>query len=279
MKLKDFLRLAANPAALQRHLELRRVRKLPRFQPATVRHLMGAPFELVDGASFNFTYEEIIERETYRFVADGESPFIIDGGANIGLSVAYFKRAFPRSRIKAFEADRRIFEVLKRNVAALNLSGVELFNQALWSSAGRLDFVQEGADAGRIADAGDASANSAVEAVPLAPLLTEPVDLLKLDIEGAEFEVLHSCRAQLGQVKRAFVEYHSFADRPQCLPELLALLAEAGFRLNLTTPSVFRRHPFISSEAYNRMDMVVNIYAMRPAAGGTHTKSRQEGRA
>jgi FkbM family methyltransferase len=266
MKLKDFLRLATNPAALQRHLELGRVRKLPRFQPATVRHLLGAPFELVDGASFNFMYEEIIERETYRFVADGESPYIIDGGANIGLSVAYFKRAFPRSRIKAYEADRKIFEVLQRNVAALNLSGVELFNQALWSSAGCLNFVQEGADAGRIADARDPAATCAVEAVPLAPLLTEPVDLLKLDIEGAEFEVLRSCRTQLSRVKRAFVEYHSFADRPQCLPQLLQLLADAGFRLNITSPSVFRRHPFVSSEAYNQMDMVLNIYATRPAA-------------
>ncbi len=266
MKLKTFLRLATHPAAWRRQFELRRVRQLPRFQPATVRHLLDAPFELVDGASFNFMYEEIIERETYRFVADTDSPYIIDGGANIGLSVAYFKQAFPCCRIKAFEADRPIFEVLRRNVASLNLSGVEFFNQALWSSAGRLPFVQEGADAGRIAGAKDSAATCAVEAVPLAPLLAEPVDLLKLDIEGAEFEVLRGCRAQLGQVKRAFVEYHSFADRPQCLPELLALLAGAGFRLYLTSPSVFRRHPFAGSETYNQMDMVLNIYATRSAA-------------
>jgi FkbM family methyltransferase len=267
MKLKTFLRLAAHPAAWPRQLELRRVRKMPRFQPATVRHLFGAPFELVDGASFNFMYEEIFERETYRFIADTDSPCVIDGGANIGLSVAYFKNAFPRSRIKAYEADRKIFEVLRRNVASLNLSGVELFNQALWSSAGRLDFAQEGADSGRIiGDAKDSAATCSVEAMPLAPLLNEPVDLLKLDIEGAEFEVLRSCRTQLGLVKRAFVEYHSFADRSQCLPELLALLAGAGFRLYLTSPSVFRRHPFVSSETYNQMDMVLNIYATRPSA-------------
>jgi FkbM family methyltransferase len=264
MKLKDYVRLAKDPALRRRHAELRRVGKLPRFQAATVHHLFDQPFELVDGASFVFMYEEIIERETYRFVADNESPYIIDGGANIGLSVAYFKKAFPESRIKAFEADRPIFEVLQRNVASLKLSGVELFNQALWSSAGKLNFVQEGADSGRIADAKETTSCS-VEAVPLAPLLNEPVDLLKLDIEGAEFEVLRSCRSQLGQVKRAFVEYHSFTDRPQCLPELLALLVEAGFRLSITSPSVFRRHPFVGSEDYNRMDMVLNIYAMRPS--------------
>ncbi len=149
-------------------------------------------------------------------------------------------------------------------MAALNLSGVELFNQALWSGTGLLNFVQEGADAGRIDNAKNATTTCSVEAVPLAPLLSEPVDLLKLDIEGAEFEVLRNCRSQLGQVKRAFVEYHSFTDRPQCLPELLTILTEAGFRLNITSPSVFRRHPFISSDAYNQMDMVLNIYAMRP---------------
>lgn len=37
-----------------------------------------------------------------------EAPRIIDGGANIGLSVIYFKQLFPRSRTTAFEPDAKI---------------------------------------------------------------------------------------------------------------------------------------------------------------------------
>src|SRR5688572_8635835 len=81
-----------------------RIRKLPRYTPFTTE-LLGAPVRCVDGASFVASYSEIFKRGIYRFETPSESPQIIDCGANIGLSVIYFKRLFPAARITAFEAD------------------------------------------------------------------------------------------------------------------------------------------------------------------------------
>ncbi|MBK9174775.1 MAG: FkbM family methyltransferase, partial [Flavobacteriales bacterium] len=72
------------------------------------------------------------------------------------------------------------------------------------------------------------------------------VDLLKVDIEGAETEVLLDCGDALGGVQRLYVEYHSFRNRPQRLHELLALLAAQGFRYYLHRIGAHHAQPFMA---------------------------------
>src|ERR1700741_4710485 len=74
--------------------------------------------------------------------------------------------------------------------------------------------------------------------------LNEPIDLLKLDIEGAEFDVLKDCDDRLSIVKCLFVEYHSFASQRQRLPELFAMLRDAGFRVHVQK-DYFRASPLL----------------------------------
>lgn len=260
MKTKDAIRLLFNPPALWERWEVRRISRLPRYQQGTTR-LFGPPFAFVDKSSFCFQYDEIFRHRVYEFASDTPAPRIIDGGANIGLSALYFKRLFPRARVTAFEADRAVFAVLQSNLRACRLEDVELRPEALWPERGQIAYAPEGADGGRV-DAGGQGAYQ-VATVPLQDLLAEPVDLLKLDIEGAEFEVLRAAAGQLGGVRKMFVEYHSFVDRPQMLPELLALLKDAGFRLYLGTPTVFSRQPLKRIDSYNGCDAVVNIFAVR----------------
>jgi hypothetical protein len=90
----------------------------------------------------------------------------------------------------------------------------------------------------------------------------EKIDLLKLDIEGAEFSVLRDCRDMLCNVEHLFVEYHSFTDKDQDLPELLGLLTASGFRLHLQ-PVSFSERPFLRRHSYLGMDMQVNVFASR----------------
>src|SRR5215203_998957 len=90
---------------------IERIRKLPRYTPFTTE-MLGRPLRCVDGASFVASYSEIFKRGIYRFETQSDSPVIIDCGANIGLSVIYFKRLFPAARIIAFEADPSVFDVL-----------------------------------------------------------------------------------------------------------------------------------------------------------------------
>jgi FkbM family methyltransferase len=261
MKIRELAKLVFSPAQLKARRELERVRKQPRYTPGTTT-LFGRPLEYVDSSSYFFLHEEIFTEEVYAFNTANPSPRIIDGGANIGLSVIYFKRRFPNAHVTAFEADPSVAQVLRRNLQARGLGDVEVRAQALWSHDGELAFQPEGADGGRIA----LSTNIAVKVptVALTHQLDEPIDFLKLDIEGAEFEVLQSCRDRLGMVDKAFIEYHSKAGEPQQLAELLALLKDAGFRCFVTAPSVFSPKPLQEIKSYAGFDMVLNVFCVRP---------------
>jgi FkbM family methyltransferase len=268
--LRHWHRLAIYRAHLYKPLEVRRLRALPRYRPARTR-LLGPRLALVDAASFLSAYHEIFEKQAYRFPASTPEPYIIDGGANIGLSVIFFKQLYPASRIVAFEPDPRIFAVLERNLQAFGLSDVTAIRGALWSAETTLTFAPDGADAGRILQVGGAGREvsggdtTIIRALRLRNYLDEDVDLLKLDIEGAETDVLVDCFDRLHRVRRLFVEYHSFVEQPQRLHELIALLAKAGFRLHVHAPTVSAQ-PFVKRTTRAGFDLQLSLFAVRDAS-------------
>ena len=240
--------------------ELARLKSLPRYQ-TTSTEVAGAPVEIVDAASFLFMYGEIFEQQIYRFQAASQTPYIIDGGANIGLSVIYFKELYPHSRIVAFEPDDEVFLALQKNVQERGYEDVELFCRALWSSETKLSFMHEGADGGRLSQ-GDDLKNKTVQTARLRDYLDRKVDFLKLDVEGAETEILIDCADLLGNVENLFVEFHSFVESPQTLHTVINILANAGFRLHIH-PSVTSPQPFVCRNVNLGMDMQLNIFAFR----------------
>jgi len=234
---------------------------IPRFTAAET-NILGRPVKMVDTASFLYIFGEVFEREIYRFKAATESPRIIDGGANIGLSTIYMKQLYPQSHITAFEPDEAVYNVLKENMATFGFEDVECIRKALWNSDTSLDFLHEGADGGRFPQAGDTGRISHVPAVSLRPYLRGPVDFLKLDVEGAETEVLQDCEDLLCNVEYLFVEYHSFANKPQTLNRIIDIMAGAGFRLHVL-PSSNSPQPFYKLSVHFGMDMQLNIFGFR----------------
>ena len=224
--------------------------------------LHGEQFRGIDSASFIFMYEEIFNKQQYDFVPEVAQPRIIDGGANIGLSILYFKSRFPESSILAFEPDPSVFDVLRRNVEVQSLSGIELHNKALGAERGFASFSSTGSDSGRVTS-GVGGCNIRVEVDTLKDYLNQPVDLLKLDIEGGEYDVISSSEKQLSNVKRIFVEYHSFAGETQKLGELLTILGNSGFRYYLETAGFTNRTPFLENRTVAGMDCQINIFATR----------------
>jgi FkbM family methyltransferase len=257
---KHWYRLSVDSGYRTKQREVARLKSLPRYERATTT-LTGRPLEVVDAASFLFMHGEIYEQQIYCFKARTPKPFIIDGGANIGLSVLYFKELYPESSIIAFEPDEEVFSVLKNNVERSGCAQVELVPRALWSSETTLSFMHEGADGGRIAQANDRDCRS-IRTVRLRDYLDRPVDFLKLDIEGAETEVLADCADRLDRVENLFVEYHSFVSRPQTLNTLVDILARAGFRLHIHPP-ITSPQPFLKREVHLDMDMQLNVFAFR----------------
>ena len=238
------------------------LRLLPTGQPG-ITQVGGEDYRFVDGATFCASYDEIFGDEIYRFCAATPAPRIVDCGANCGLSVLYFKTLYPRSRIVAVEADPDIFDTLTWNVTQRGWSDVALVNKAVAVGCDEVTFHRQGADAGRIHPLRGAVGTCSVPVVELDELLSEPTDLLKIDIEGAETEVLAGCR-RLDMVSMLFVEYHSFVDTEQSLHAVLAKLAASGFRYYMWT-QVCARRPLAESKDFLGMDLQVNVFAKRTA--------------
>jgi FkbM family methyltransferase len=232
----------------------------PRFQVRT-EQLFGEPFQIPDSLSFYCSYREIFVDQLYQFQTDCPKPLIVDGGANCGLSVLYFKRLFPAARVIAVEADPYIFALLEENVSRFELTDVTLINKAIAVGASEVTFHREGSNAGRIHALDDAIEKFTVPVVSLDDLLVEPVEFLKLDVEGAESDVICSSQ-RLGAVSQFMIEYHSFADAPQSLPDMLRKLAESGCRYRLQT-QYCPKMPLVDDSCHLGMDFQLNVFAKR----------------
>jgi FkbM family methyltransferase len=243
--------------------EINRIKKLPRF----IEGIFEVPcfkIRFVDSASFLFMYNEIFNKEIYKFCAESTHPYIIDCGANIGLSVIYFKKLYPDAEIIAFEPDPRVFNVLKENTESMRLEKVSLINKALWNEETKIEFYSEGADGGRIAIDSDNTIKVSIETVRLKDfIINKKVDFLKIDIEGAETNVLIDSREVLQNVKYLFVEYHSFLNQRQTLNELLSILTENNFRYYIYHIGITSEYPYLNISNSLSMDGQLNIFAIR----------------
>lgn len=240
---------------------LYRLSKAPRFTKLNIK--VGAlNLSIPDSASFLSTYKDLFIDETYAFKCINVQPRILDLGANIGLSVLYFKQLFPNAEITAYEADPLIFEHLKKNVHGNGFVDVRLLNQAAWDEKTTIQFSSEGADGGRAAVAHDANLIS-VDAVDIRDVLKEGnFNFLKMDIEGAEERVLPACRDYLSFFSHVFIEYHSLAGKRQNLNEIISLLTDSGFRIHIRSlPNSLS--PFMGVRINAGFDMQLNIFAWR----------------
>lgn len=264
-KLAHLIRLRINDQYalnFERKKELKRISSMPRYTEAETM-LLGKKILFPDSASFVFIYNELFTEGIYKFTNSNERPYIIDCGANIGLSVIYFKQLYPDAEIIAFEPDEKVFKALQYNVESFSLKNIQLIKKACWNEETTLQFYSEGADGGRAAMKSDAGNLINVDTTRLGKYLDRKVDFLKIDIEGAENEVIIDIKNQLPNVERIFVEYHSFVGKEQMLPEILAILKEAGFRLHISSPGLVSKSPFVKLNSYADMDNQLNIYAFR----------------
>jgi FkbM family methyltransferase len=243
-------------------MELKRIQNIPRFIKAQ-SNILGTPVTFVDASSFLFMYDEIFEKGIYNFKNSSKKPYIIDCGANIGLSIIYFKKTYPLSTILGFEPDPDICQILKENIKKFDLKEVIIEEKGVWNEETNLSFFSDGADGGRISFKSGTNNLIRIHTIRLKEYLTSHVDLLKIDIEGAETKVLKDCSDSLENVDKIFVEYHSFSDRQQDLQELLEVLSNAGFRYYIQQVGITSPTPFITINSFNKIDNQLNIFAYR----------------
>jgi FkbM family methyltransferase len=205
--------------------------RIPRYTAGEIE-LNGYRIAYADLLTLVPQWRDIFVDASLRFEARTVKPRILDCGANVGLASLYFKSVYPGARITAFEADPAIAALCNRNLDANGAADVDVIAAAVWRESGFVRFEQDGADSGAIegTTGGVRGPATSVPAVRLRDVIgAEPIDLLKLDIEGAEHLVLPDCADVLARVDALLIDVHEFDPTRRGLPALLNLLSSAGF--------------------------------------------------
>ena len=223
-------------------------------------NLLSNPLYVVDNMSFLWQFHDIFVKEVYRFKSDVEDPVIIDCGSNIGLSVIYFKKLYPKAKIIAFEADPNIYQIQLENLK--RFENIELKNKAIWIDNKGVQMHPNQADGGYVSQEGKVH----VKSERLKDVLNnqKKIDLLKLDVEGAEFDLIEDCREHLSIVKKLFVEIHTFQREKQKVSRLIEVIEKAGFRYFIENANDQKSPLFNDWKTGDTgMDMQLNLYAIR----------------
>jgi len=203
----------------------------PRHTPGHIQ-LLEYDVEYADLLTLCPQFHEIFVQRGLAFHTTNATPRILDCGSNIGLASLYFKRAYPGARITAYEADPDLCAMTARNLQRNGAGDVEVVQAALWTANGRVTFRAEGSDSGMIdglAGVVDAKGIS-VPSLRLRDVLErERIDLLKLDIEGAECAVLEDCEPVLDRVNAIVMDLHEFDPRDRQSPRVFECLTRSGF--------------------------------------------------
>ena len=225
--------------------------------------LFDKDFHYHHGMAFYDTYKEVFETEIYKFNTNSSSPLIIDCGANMGVSVLFFSKNYPNAKIYAFEPDSTVLPFIEKNIKTYALNNVILSPKAVWNEETELTFYTDNGLGGRIGMEYENQKPVFVSTVRLKDLLNQEVDMLKIDIEGAEYTVIKDCEEFLSNVKHIFLEYHSFYDDSQHLDEILNIFKRQGFRYHLRQ-SFSRSKPFINKGLVcEKFDMAINVFSYR----------------
>lgn len=203
--------------------------------------VLGIKIDYTHFNTFCYLLDEVFIRQQYYFVSERQDPLIIDCGSNIGMSIVYFKILYPESRIVAFEPYKEAFDKLRNNVESNKIENVDIYHKAIYNKEGTIDFFYNPEHIGslRMSTSRDRLKIETVniglrkvESVLLSSYIQEMVDLLKMDVEGAELGVIVELanRNKLNMIKELIVEYHHHIKKEDDrLSEMLKILEDHRF--------------------------------------------------
>lgn len=233
--------MAADRESARRLLALGRPRPGTGGEPVRVRvrALGGAAVSLRPGTSdaqvFWDTFAGGYHRPPPALVRPETAARIWDLGANVGLTAADLAARFPRARLLAVELDAGNARLCRANLAPW-ADRCDVLRAAVWPLDGEVAYeLPPGGEYGaRVRPDGGGSLRAA--AVSPATLLAregdEEVDFVKMDIEGAERDVLRDAGGWAGRVRCLLVEVHEPYTVAACRSDLEA----AGFATEVARP-------------------------------------------
>lgn len=217
--------------------QYRRIRKAGEPCPAhahTVESFalprLAYPVHVRRGTTDARTILQTFGREVFaRWMPDWPVGFIVDAGANIGDTTAWFASRFPDAVVVAVEPDPASVQVLRLNVAPYG-SRVRVMEGALWPTAAPLRLVRSSREDASAATTWTDADGPVCRSITVDDILDAVdgamIDIFKCDIEGAEETLFADDCPWLDCVRSLYVEIHT-----KTADVVMRAMAQHGFRV------------------------------------------------
>lgn len=138
------------------------------------------------------TLFQIFFAEEYNIDFPEPPETIVDCGANIGLSAVYFANKFPNATVIAIEPDNHNFEYLEKNT--IPYPNIQCLQRAVWPVPAKMEVIDPGNGGWSLQT--KTSESGTMQSITIEEIMEvfqfSQIDLLKIDIEGAEKELFES---------------------------------------------------------------------------------------
>lgn len=187
--------------------------RIGQFTKANIQGL-SSDITLRNNTSDNAAFQTIFIHGEYDFKLPFEPSFIIDCGANIGLTTLYFLSKYPDSSVVSVEPEAANFRMLAHNTRLFKK--VKCIMAAVWIDDSKLKIVDDPDNSywgKRVVPTSEVNGDSLIETIRIDKILKESgfdfIDVLKIDIEGAELELFsRDYETWLPKTKVLMIELH-----------------------------------------------------------------------
>ena len=223
---------------------------------------MKVPLAFRPNTSDKWLINKIFNEHEYNFSIENFNPkLILDCGANVGYSTAYFANKYPQAKIIAVEPEPLNFKMLTYNTHFFD--NVTCINSAIWYDESYIKILPDmpGNTLAFMTEDTTADDPEALKTTTISKLLNDSgfdeIDLLKLDIEGAEREVFNDVANPdewLSKVKVMVIELH---DRMKigCSQTFLKAVSRHNFYMDIIGENLL----FIKLELISSVDWNGNV--------------------
>jgi len=199
--------------------------------PRTLRY----PIYLRRQTSDYNIFEDILITEHYAIDYKCDPKVIFDCGANIGIAAVYYANRFPEAKIICIEPESSNFEMLKKNTECY--PNINILKAGLWYKKSHLKIDDDNRQkwSFTVSEVPEDTPNS-IKAVSIPDLMREyhcnEIDILKIDIEGAEKELFEKDYDWLSKVNVIVIETHDSL-REGCSHAFFRALINYNFSLSV----------------------------------------------
>jgi FkbM family methyltransferase len=240
------------------------------YVSACIRAILCYLEDQLYSAENDFSHVSFLVREVEGYIDRKAPALILELGSRDAQVAILFKRYFPNASVYAFECNPPAIELCRHNIAISGLKDVILIEKAVSDEQGEVDFYA--VDKRRMENIGASSLYPAspsnpegtlnaqqrikVDAVTLKQWTDEnnvkAIDLLWMDLQGAELKALKGLGELIRQVRFIYteVEYQELYSGQALFPQVDRYLAEHDFRIH--------RQMYIRNRCYGNLLYVNN---------------------